>query len=150
MTNALEDSSDQKIPEPIQGSTTLNEPGSFVWTIGNMKPNEIRTLHYYVKLSDAPGVIETRNNQNVNNTAIVYAKGNNNQVFKKAEQEDTFIPQLNKSMSKTALPQNGKNYTRDEDGNYTINYKLEFTSITDSNPNTDSNYPLKDFGSGII
>lgn len=146
LTNALEDSSDQKIPEPIQGSTTLNEPGSFVWTIGNMKPNEIRTLHYYVKLSDAPGVIETRNNQNVNNTAIVYAKGNNNQVFKKAEKEDTFIPQLNKSMSKTALPQNGKNYTRDEDGDYTISYKLEFTSNTDSNPNTDSNYPLKDFG----
>lgn len=140
LTNALKDNSKQEIPERIQEGTTLNKPGSFVWTVGNMKPNEIRTLHYYVKLSDSDGVIDVRNNQSIKNTAIVYAKGNNYQVFKKAEKEDTFIPQLNKSMSKTVLPQNGKNYTRDKDGNYTINYKLEFTS------NADSNYPLKDFG----
>lgn len=132
LTNA--DNSEQKIPE-------LNEPGSFVWTIGDMKPNEIRKLHYYVKLSDAPGVIETRNNQNVNNTAIVYARGNGNNIFKKAEKTDLFETKLNKSMNKTVLPsKDGKSYIRDTDGNYTINYKLEFTSTT------DSNYPLKDFG----
>ena len=93
LTNALKDNSKQEIPERIQEGTTLNKPGSFVWTVGNMKPNEIRTLHYYVKLSDAPGVIETRNNQNVNNTAIVYAKGDKNQVFKKAEQVNWFKSQ---------------------------------------------------------
>ncbi len=141
LANALADNSEQKIPDKIDGNTTLTEPGSFVWTIGDMKPNEIRKLHYCVKLSDAPGVIETRNNQNVNNKAIVYARGNGNNIFNKAEATDLFETKLIKSMNKTVLSnEDGKSYIRDTDGNYTINYKLEFTSTT------DSNYPLKDFG----
>lgn len=142
LTNALADNSEQKIPKPIQESTTLNNPGSFVWTIGDMKPNEVRILHYYVKLSDDPGVIEVRNTQDVQNKAIVYARGNENNIFKKVEYVDVFQTKLSSSMNKTVLTnRDGKSYVRDKVGNYTINYKLEYTSS-----NTDSNYPLKDFG----
>lgn len=56
LTNALEDNSQQKIPDKITGSTTINEPGSFVWTIGNMSPNEVRTLKYFVRLKDTAGL----------------------------------------------------------------------------------------------
>lgn len=139
LTNALEDNSQQKIPDKITGSTTINEPGSFVWTIGNMSPNEVRTLKYFVRLKDTAGAINVNNPQHIKNKAIVYAKGNN-QVFKKAETDKTFDPKLVYKMNKTVEQQAGENYIRDENGNYIIKYKLEFTSTS------DSNYALKNFG----
>lgn len=139
LTNALEDNSQQKIPDKITGSTTINEPGSFVWTIGNMSPNEVRTLKYFVRLKDTAGAINVNNPPHIKNKAIVYAKGNN-QVFKKAETDKIFDPKLVYTMNKTVEQQAGKNYIRDENGNYIIKYKLEFTSTS------DSNYALKNFG----
>lgn len=37
-------------PIPTEGETSITEPGSLVWKIGDMAPNERRTLTYYVKL----------------------------------------------------------------------------------------------------
>lgn len=139
LTNALKDNSQQKIPDKITGSTTINEPGSFVWTIGNMSPNEVRTLKYFVRLKDTAGAINVNNPPHIKNKAIVYAKGNN-QVFKKAETDKTFDPKLGYTMNKTVEQQAGKDYKRDGNGNYIIKYKLEFTSTS------DSNYALKNFG----
>lgn len=39
-------------PIPTEGETSITEPGSLVWKIGDMAPNESRTLTYYVKLKD--------------------------------------------------------------------------------------------------
>lgn len=135
-----EDNSEKKIPDKIDGNTTLSEPGSFVWTVGNMKPNESRTLKYYAKLKDTAGALKVNNSQHIKNKAIVYAKGENNQVFKKAEAVKTFDLNMNYTMEKSVIQENGKNYTRDKNGNYTIKYKLLFTS------NEESNFSLKDFG----
>lgn len=134
-----ESSPSQQIPDKIQESADINGPGSFVWTIGDMQPGEIRTLKYFVKLKDESGIIKEINSQHIKNKAIVYAKGNN-QVFKKAETDKTFDPKLGYTMNKTVEQQAGKDYKRDGNGNYIIKYKLEFTSTS------DSNYALKNFG----
>ncbi|MBV4151300.1 hypothetical protein [Holdemanella biformis] len=42
-------SSDQTIPDAV---TNITNPGSFVWKIAKMNPNEVRQLTYYVKLKD--------------------------------------------------------------------------------------------------
>lgn len=138
------DNSEKKIPDKIDGNTTLTEPGSFVWTVGDMKPNENRTLKYYAKLKDTGGVLKVKNSQPITNKAIVYAKGNNNQVFKKDETEKTFDLKMNYTMEKSVIQKDGKNYTRDTDGNYIIKYKLLFT--LNEPLNEESNFSLKDFG----
>lgn len=43
--------SDKEIPESVTDSTKINKPGSIVWSIDKLAPNETRTLTYYVKLT---------------------------------------------------------------------------------------------------
>ena len=44
--------SDNEIPKQVTDSSSINQPGSLVWSISELKPNESRTLTYFVKLSD--------------------------------------------------------------------------------------------------
>lgn len=114
-------------PIPQENTKKDNETGSLVWTIGDMSNNETRTLTYFVKLKEneplnKKGVIE--------NNANVYSK-----TYPRNSSNAPFNPIVSYDMNKK---QEGSTI-RNEDGSYTINYKLDFTL------NSNSNYPLKDF-----
>ena len=121
-----------KIPAP--NSASGNELGSLVWKIDNLAAGESRTLTYYAKLQDEGGKISTKNNQEIKNEAQLYTTGNENTIYDKGSDESTFTPRIEYAMSKSVLQNE-----RDADGNYNIQYKLEF------NLNENSNYPLKNF-----
>lgn len=104
-----------------------NETGSLVWAIGDMSPNEKRTLTYFVKLKEN----EPLNKKGaISNNANVYSK-----TYPRHSSNAPFNPIVSYGMNKK---QEGSTI-RNEDGSYTINYKLDFTL------NSNSNYPLKDF-----
>ena len=104
-----------------------NETGSLVWAIGDMSPNEKRTLTYFVKLKKN----EPLNKKGaISNNANVYSK-----TYPRHSSNAPFNPIVSYGMNKK---QEGSTI-RNEDGSYTINYKLDFTL------NSNSNYPLKDF-----
>lgn len=104
-----------------------NETGSLVWAIGDMSHNETRILTYFVKLKEN----EPLNKKGViNNNANVYSK-----TYPRHSSNAPFNPIASYGMNKK---QEGSTI-RNEDGSYTINYKLDFTL------NSNSNYPLKDF-----
>lgn len=63
-------SSDQTIPDAV---TNITNPGSFVWKIAKMNPNEVRQLTYYVKLKDTTEDLYKIKKDVVNN-AQVYSK----------------------------------------------------------------------------
>lgn len=119
---------------PASNSASGNELGSLVWKIDNLAAGESRTLTYYAKLQDEGGKISTKNNQEIKNEAQLYTTGNENTIYDKGSDESTFTPRIEYAMSKSVLQNN-----RDADGNYNIQYKLEF------NLNENSNYPLKNF-----
>ena len=110
-----------------------------VWKIDNLAAGESRTLTYYAKLQDEGGKISTKNNQEIKNEAQLYTTGNENTIYDKGSDESTFTPRIEYAMSKSVLQNE-----RDADGNYNIQYKLEF------NLNENSNYPLKNFVHGIL
>ncbi|MCB6622669.1 SpaA isopeptide-forming pilin-related protein [Mediterraneibacter sp. 210702-DFI.5.30] len=146
LTNEADANLDQKIPDLLTDTTTITEPGSFVWNIAEMKAGESRTLTYFVKLKDKGGLINTKNGQNITNVANLYTKGSNDQVYDKGHAENTFQPQISYNISKDIL--NSANTSnnqltvkdKDADGNYIIRYKLSFTLNKEG-----SNYPLKNF-----
>ena len=123
--------SDDEIPKQVTDSSSINQPGSLVWSISELKPNESRTLTYFVKLSDDKNL----NKQSITNKASAYTKKENGKTYPKGEYEITFTPAISYNMPKTHI----KEYTKDDDGNYIVQYKLEFTL------NSSSNYPLKNF-----
>lgn len=63
-------SSDQTIPDAV---TNITNPGSFVWKIVKMNPNEVRQLTYYVKLKNTTEDLYKIKKDVVNN-AQVYSK----------------------------------------------------------------------------
>ena len=134
LTNEADATTGQKIPELITGTTTVTEPGSFVWKIAEMKAGEIRTLTYFVKLKDDSGIIKIENNQNIKNKAQLYTKGANDKIYTKGGSEKSFQPQIDYTMQKDAATP-----TKDAEGNYIIDYTLRFSL------NKASNYPLKNF-----
>ena len=119
--NATTDSTN---PVPTPGAANITEPGSMVWKIGNMAAGEIRTLTYYVKLKDKVPL----NGKNIKNKADVYSR-----TYKRTYAEKTFVPTIGYNMWKTRV----EDIVRNEDGSYTIKYKIYF--------DLTSNYPLKDF-----
>ena len=123
--------SDNEIPKQVTDSSSINQPGSLVWSISELNPNESRTLTYFVKLSDDKNL----NKQSITNTASAYTKKEGGTTFPKGKYEITFTPAISYNMPKTHI----KEYTKDDDGNYIVQYKLEFTL------NSSSNYPLKNF-----
>ena len=108
-----------------------------IWTIGNLGPNESRTLTYYAKLNDK---LNTRNNQKIINTASAYTKGSNNQSYDKGSANAEFTPTIRYAMTKDIVKQeNNVNFIKDANENYIVQYRLNFSL------NSDSNYPLKKF-----
>lgn len=130
--------SDNEVPEQVTDDSSITKPGSLVWSIGALDSNEIRTLTYFVKLKDTDGAINKSNNQTITNEANVFTKSNNS-VYKKDKSSSEFKPYMDFGMNKEIVQTNNKNYTKDQDGNYIVQYKLNFT-LKDS-----SNYPLKKF-----
>lgn len=126
--------SDKEVPEPITDNTKINQPGSIVWSIDKLDPNETRTLTYFVLLTDKQNVRD----QSITNKASVLNK-KDNETYLKGSSEKTFTPSINYGMTKNIISTNGKQYTKDQDGNYIVQYRLNFTL------NTNSNYPLKNY-----
>ena len=114
-------------PIPTAGATSIEEPGSLVWKIGNMAPNESRTLTYYVKLKDDVAL----DNKEIKNQANVYSK-----TYKRVDDDATFTPKISYTMPKSRVG----NIEKNTDGSYTINYRLDFTL-----DKANSNYPLENF-----
>lgn len=114
-------------PIPPENSTSITEPGSLVWKIGGMAPNESRTLTYYVKLKDDVAL----DNKEIKNQANVYSK-----TYKRVADEKTFTPKISYTMPKSRVG----NIEKNVDGSYTINYRLDFTL-----DKANSNYPLENF-----
>lgn len=126
--------SDNEVPEPVTDNTKINQPGSIVWSMEELKPNETRTLTYYVLLTDKQNV----RNQSITNKASVFNK-KDYEIYLKGSSEKTFTPSINYGMTKNIISMNGQNYTKDQDGNYIVQYRLNFTL------NANSNYPLKNY-----
>lgn len=122
--------SDDEIPKQVADSSSINQPGSLVWSISELKPNESRTLTYFVKLSDDKNL----NKQSITNTASAYTKKEGGTIYPKGKYEQTFTPTVSYNMPKNIVEK-----TKDDDGNYIVKYKLEFTLYS------SSNYPLKNF-----
>lgn len=122
--------SDDEIPKQVTDSSSINQPGSLVWSISELKPNESRTLTYFVKLSDDKNL----NNQSITNIASAYTKKEGGKTYVKGKDGKTFTPNISYNMPKTMVEK-----IKDDDGNYIVKYKLEFTL------NSSSNYPLKNF-----
>lgn len=121
---------DNTKPGVLSGTKIETPPGSMVWEIGNMEPHETRTLTYYVKL---------KKNVPLNNKEIK----NNAQIFCKEQPRDSkeasFTPTLNyDTWNMKALGESG--VVRNNDGTYTISYKLNFDLYE-----SGSNYPLRNF-----
>lgn len=103
------------------------ETGKMTWTLGNLEPNESRTLTYQVKLKDRVPL----NTGEIKNQAQVYAK-----TYLRATDDASFTPKIKYKMPKSRIG----DIVRNADGTYTITYKIEF-QLDKSN----STYPLKDF-----
>ena len=114
-------------PIPTEGATSITEPGSLVWKIDDMAPNESRTLTYYVKLKDDVAL----DNKEIKNLANVYSK-----TYKRVYHDATFTPKISYTMPKSRVG----NIEKNTDGSYIINYELHF-SLDKAN----SNYPLENF-----
>ena len=113
---------------PSSGASDIGEPGSLVWKIGDMSKNEVRTLTYYVKLNEN----NSMNNKEIQNVATVFSK-----EYKRVSDKASFTPKIDYNM----LP--GKeciSNVRNEDGTYTIRYKIFFDLKKDG-----STYSLKGF-----
>lgn len=126
--------SDKEIPESVTDSTKINQPGSIVWSIDQLAPNESRTLTYYVKLTDKKNI---RNQKITNKASVLNKKGD--ETYLKGSSEKTFTPSVTYGMTKNIISNNGNKYTKDQQGNYIVQYRLNFTL------NANSNYPLKNY-----
>ena len=126
--------SDKEVPEPVTDNTKINQPGSIVWSIDKLDPNETRTLTYFVLLTDKQNI----RNQKITNKASVLNK-KDDETYLKGSSEKTFTPSISYGMTKNIISSNGKQHTKDQDGNYIVQYRLNFTL------NTNSNYPLKNY-----
>lgn len=131
--------SDQKIPNAV---TSITDPESFVWKIEKMNPNEVRTLTYYVKLIDTTENLYNKQYDIVNNAQVYSKQDNSSQVYSKGNKVSTFKPTIiidTNVMKKNIVTQNGNDYIK-EDGNYLVNYKIEFNYGSENN-----NCSIKEF-----
>ena len=117
------------IPDPDSDINVISKPGVLVWKIGNMDPNETRTLTYFLKLKN--GDSDVLQDNIVKNKADIYSK-----TYKRAYSASSFKPEIKMGMKKSAL-----DAVRNEtDGTYTIDYRLDYELYKENN-----NYPLKNF-----
>lgn len=62
--------SENEIPVEVENISSIKQPGSLVWSIDTLAPNESRTLTYFVKLSDN----QRLNGQPITNKASAFTK----------------------------------------------------------------------------
>ena len=132
-------SPDQEIPNAV---TSITDPESFVWKIEKMNPNEVRTLTYYVKLIDTTENLYNKQYDIVNNAQVYSKQDNSSQVYSKGNKVSTFKPTIiidTNVMKKNIVTQNGNDYIK-EDGNYLVNYQIEFNYGSENN-----NCSIKEF-----
>lgn len=120
-------SSDQKIPDSE----------SFVWKIKKMNPNEVRQLTYYVKLKDTTEDLYKIKKDVVNNAQVYSRKDDSSQVYPKGNKESTFTPTITidtNVMKKNIVKQDdNKDYKKENEGNYLVNYQIEFNYGSNNN-----------------
>ena len=115
---------------PASGDKNITNP-CIVWNIGNMGPDEIRTLTYYVKLKDN----ESLNGNTIKNSAFLYSKGSTD-TYDKGSDNPEFTPKIDYSNQFTKTVDG--NITRNQDGSYTIPFKSSISIKEDT-----SNYTIK-------
>lgn len=113
---------------PSASDTSISEPGSLVWKIGDMSAGETRSLTYYVKLKESVNLYGKAINNNAKLFSQSYFRQEDNAGF-------TFNVDYTGRMTKR-----NETPVRQEDKSYRIPYTLNF-SISKGN----SNYSLKDF-----
>lgn len=121
-----------KIPDA--GVSDITNP-CIVWHIGDMKPNESRTLTYYVKLNDKANL----SGQTIKNNASLYSKSSKDIYEKKVDDKNRnaeFTPKIDYSNQFTKTVDG--NITRNQDGSYTIPFKSSISIKEDT-----SNYTIK-------
>ena len=125
-----------KIPDsntkiPASGEPNITNP-CIVWNIGNMEPNEIRTLTYYVKLKDK----ESLNGNTINNSALLYSQSSTD-TYDKGTGNADFTPKIDYDglFKKTV---DGNIIRNADDGSYTIPFKSSISIKKDT-----SNYTIK-------
>lgn len=127
-------SSDQEIPDKV---TSISNPESFVWKIDEMNPNEIRKLTYYVKLIDTTQNLYHNKTDVVNNAQVYSKREDSSKVYSKGYKESTFTPTLTidtNVMKKNIVKQDdNKDYKKDNEGNYLVNYQIEFNYGSNNN-----------------
>ena len=117
---------------PASGEPNITDP-CIVWNIGNMGPNESRTLTYYVKLKDN----ESLNGNTIKNSASLYSKSYTNTYDKGISNVVDFTPKIDYNDGLFKKTVDG-NITRNTDGSYTIPYKSSISIKKDT-----SNYTIK-------
>lgn len=116
---------------PVSGEPNITD-SCIVWNIGNMGPNESRTLTYYVKLKDN----ESLNGNTIKNSASLYSKSSTNTYDKGISNVVDFTPKIDYSNQFTKTVDG--NITRNQDGSYTIPFKSSISIKEDT-----SNYTIK-------
>lgn len=104
----------------LDPAATDTTPGTLVWVIGNMGPNETRTLTYRVKLKDAYTGVTAK--EILQNSANVYSK-----TYQRDSDTVTFTPRAGATMSKVASP-----FTPGENGGGTITYTIWVQAYADN------------------
>lgn len=121
-----------KIPDA--GVSDITNP-CIVWNIGDMKPNESRTLTYYVKLNDKANL----SGQTIKNNASLYSKSSKDIYEKKVDDKNRnadFTPKIDYKNQFTKTVDG--NIIRNTDGSYTIPFKSSISIKKDT-----SNYTIK-------
>lgn len=122
---------------PGAGQNNITSP-CIVWNIKNMGANESRELTYYVKLKDDVNL----RNQQITNRASLYSKGSQD-VYDRGFGEANFTPTINYD-GKFTKDVNG-NIIRNNDGSYTIPFKLSIALNEDTSNYTIKNLQFRDF-----
>lgn len=122
---------------PGAGQNNITSP-CIVWNIKNMGANERRELTYYVKLKDDVNL----RNQQITNRASLYSKGSQD-VYDRGFGEANFTPTINYD-GKFTKDVNG-NIIRNNDGSYTIPFKLSIALNEDTSNYTIKNLQFRDF-----
>lgn len=133
----LANSADSATKKPVAGETNITKP-CIVWDIQNMGANESRELTYYVKLKDD---VNLRNLQ-ITNTATLYSNGSQS-VYDRGSFVANFTPTINYD-GKFTKDVNG-NIIRNNDGSYTIPFKLSIALNEDTSNYTIKNLQFRDF-----
>lgn len=123
---------------PKAGQNNITKP-CIVWNIQGMGANESRTLTYYVKLKDNVNL----RNQQIINSASLYSKGSQG-VYDRGSGEAKFTPTINYDDGKFTKSVYDK-IIRNNDGSYTIPFKLAVATDKDKSNYTIKNLQFRDF-----